>query len=101
MKTHLNVDQEEFKKYASEKVDSIANSVSILIDKVEFNDEDLRNKLQILAENGDHINDVQRQVIEKLDKRIEDLENAGSIELMREVKSRLCTMEIKVEKLLS
>ena len=56
-----------------------------------------------LAENGDNVNDIQRQILERLDSRVVDLEmrDSKTLEEYNSVSHRLLQAEIKTEKLIA
>lgn len=60
------------------------------------------NKITKLAKNTDYANEIQRQVLEALDSRIETLEFSGDKERdqVKQFTFRAVEMEIKIEKLL-
>ena len=66
-------------------------------------DELLNDKVTKLALNGDHVNDIQRQVMESLDKRMETLEKTKEKDCraVEDCTMRTVNCEIKLEKLIS
>ena len=82
LKTHNAIDQEaqreEFKKTIDELISTKIADAETKITRVDAEvtqlDELLNDKVTKLALNGDHVNGIQREVMESLDKRLEALE---------------------------
>ena len=60
-------------------------------------------KVTKLAQNIDQVNEIQRQVLETIDKRVEEIEMTRDKESTKlwDVAERMCNSEIKLEKLIT
>ena len=70
--------QKAIDNLVSTKINVSEKDISKIFEKLASVEESLGNKVVKLAQNGDNVNDIQRQILERLDNRVIDLEMRDS-----------------------
>lgn len=85
------------------KINVSEKDISKIFEKLASVEESLGNKVVKLAQNGDNVNDIQRQILERLDNRVIDLEmrDSKTLQEYNSAAHRLLQLEIKTEKLIA
>ena len=109
LKRQFNIDSDEVRKAVLKRVDDLTatrvtdseNEIIRLDVKTQRVEETISGQVTKLAANIDQVNEIQRQVLETIDKRVEEIEMAREDEKQKveDVVVRMCNAEIKLEKL--